>query len=265
MIPYIGGKCQLAPWIISNFPENHLQMSYIEVFGGAGWILYKKEVARLEIYNDLNSNLVNLFTTIRDNYPAFSHQVEWSLHSREMFSQSIEFFKNHQVKFDIIEALNYAIMRVQSFSGKGKNSWAYIKSPTSKNSGTWAPFLKRLGLINARLKLVQIEHLNYAKLIEKYDTPNSLFYLDPPYVKAEHYYNNSEVFFTHEDHFNLSRILYDLQGKFCLSYYDEPMIRELYKDYRILTKTTTKSSCGVTKLSKRKVKPKARELLIMNY
>lgn len=85
MIPYIGGKSYLANWIISQFPKGYEQLSYCEVFGGGGWVLFKKETSNIETYNDLNKNLVNLFRIIRDNYKAFEHRAEWSLHSREMY------------------------------------------------------------------------------------------------------------------------------------------------------------------------------------
>lgn len=265
MIPYIGGKCRIAEWIISNFPKDFEKRTYIEVFGGAGWVLYKKPVSNLEVYNDLNSSLVNLFKTIRDNYDEFKHKSEWSLHSREMFKQSVDFIRQHQVELDVAHALNYAISRVQSFAGKGGSSWAYAKTGAKRSSGQWVPFLKRLDSINARLKLVQIEHLDFEKLIKKYDGPASLFYLDPPYVSAEHYYNSNEVCFNRVDHERLAKVLKKIKGKFCLSYYDDPLIRELYANFRIISKTTSKSSYGITKDSKTRSRPEATELLIMNY
>lgn len=88
MLPYIGGKSYLAGWIISNFPKDYQKLSYCEVFGGGGWVLFKKEQSHLETYNDLNKNLVNLFRVIRDNYPQFEHKAQWSLHSREMYQEA---------------------------------------------------------------------------------------------------------------------------------------------------------------------------------
>ena len=60
MLSYIGGKSFLSRWIISNFPENYQSMTYCEPFGGGGWVLFKKDESSVEIYNDLNSDLVNL-------------------------------------------------------------------------------------------------------------------------------------------------------------------------------------------------------------
>ena len=262
MIPYIGGKSYLVSWIISQFPEDYKTRSYIEVFGGGGWILYKKERSNLEIYNDLNSNLVNLFRTIRDNYEEFKHRAEWSLHSREMYQEARAKLKDDDFLNDIEKAMHIAIAQVQSFSGKG--GWGYAVSANRMTNGKWLPFLRRLEVINARLKHVQIECLDFEKLIKKYDSENALFYIDPPYVGAEHYYDTDTNKFRLEDHKRLAKLLKNIKGKFVLSYYENKLVRELYKDFKIITKQTSKHSAGVTKQSGIKVKPKAIELLVMN-
>ncbi|MBX2975422.1 MAG: DNA adenine methylase [Ignavibacteriaceae bacterium] len=263
MIPYIGGKNYLSGWIISNFPKNYQKMQYCEVFGGGGWVLFKKEESVLETYNYLNSQLVNLFRTIRDNYEEFSHRAEWSLHSREMYTEAKEKLKDDKFLNDVEKAMHSAIMRVQSFSGRG--GWGYVVALDRTGSGKWLPFLKRLGAINARLKKVQIECLDFSVCINKYDTKNTLFYLDPPYVEVEHYYKTNEVNFGAVEHKKLSQVLKRIKGKFVLSYYDHPLVREFYSDYRILEKETAKHSAGITRHTKRVTKPRGHELLIMNY
>lgn len=263
MIPYIGGKNYLSGWIIDNFPKDYKDKTYVEVFGGGGWVLFKKEPGNLEVYNDLNKHLVNLFKTIRDNYQEFAHRAEWTLHSREMYEESIKLLKDDKFINDIEKAMHYAIKRCQSFSGNG--GWGYQVTADKIVSGKWAPFLKRLEYINARLKKVQIECLDFEKLIHKYDRENTLFYVDPPYVEAEAYYNTNGVHFTIEDHSRLAELLKNVRGKFILSYYKHPLIMELYKGFRIVKKSTVKHSCGITVNHGSKVKPKATELLIMNY
>ena len=112
MIPYIGGKCALANWIISNFPNDYQQKTYCEVFGGGGWVLFKKDESFLEVYNDLNKNLVNLFKIIRDDYQNFEHKCQWSLHSREMYTEARNKLKDDKFLNDIERALHYAITKV---------------------------------------------------------------------------------------------------------------------------------------------------------
>jgi len=263
MIPYIGGKSYLAGWIIDQFPENYKEMTYCEVFGGGGWVLFRKEPSYVEIYNDLNSNLTTLFKVIRDNYKKFEHRAQWSLHSREMYLEAREKLKNDKFISQVEKSMHIAIEQVQSFSGKG--GWGYQVTAQKIASGKWMPFLKRLQYINARLKKVQIECLDFEKIITKYDRETTLFYLDPPYVDVEHYYNSDEVCFTLDDHKRLAGLLKKIKGKFVLSYYDHELVRSLYKKYKMLHKETSKHSCGVTRNSKTKTKPRGKEVLVMNF
>ncbi len=263
MIPYFGGKSYTAHWIISNFTENYKDLTYCEVFGGGGWVLFKKEPSTIEIYNDLNRDLVNLFSVIRDHYKEFSHRAEWSLHSRAMFEYAKEKLSEDQILSQTERAIHYAINRVQSFSGTG-STWAY-RIASSKFSGKWLPFLNRLELINARLKKVQIECLDFEKVIKKYDSKSTLFYLDPPYIGGEKYYKTSDVNFKIEDHLRLAQALKKIKGKFILSYYDHEFIRASYKTFRIVKKIVPKYSAGYSKNNLDKHKPVGHELLIMNY
>lgn len=267
MIPYIGGKSRIANFLISNFPEDYRTRSYIEVFGGGGWVLFKKDPSNLEVYNDLNSDLVNLFRVIRDNYAEFEHRAEWVLHSREMFAEALKRLKDDDFCSDVEHAMFYAIRRMQTFSASNTNGWGYQVKAEKKRSNMWAAFLRKIDLINARLKQVQIECLDFERLIKKYDSPNAFFYLDPPYVGTEHYYKSTQVDFLLDDHRRLASVLKGIQGKFMLSYYEHPLVRELYgKKYRVLTKEGVKSSCGAI-LGNRDglVRPRSEELVIMNY
>jgi len=263
MIPYIGGKSYLASWIISNFPDDYKERVYCEVFGGGGWVLFKKEPSYLETYNDLNKNLVALFKVIRDNYPEFEHRVQWSLHSREMYIEAMKKLKEDKFLSQFERAMHYAIGKVQSFSGNG--GWGYQVSADKIVSGKWLPFIKRLSLINARLKRVQIECLDFEAAIKKYDSKKTLFYLDPPYYGVESYYKHAGVDFKKEDHQRLATLLRMIKGKFVLSYYDHPIIRKLYKSFRIKVKNASKHSCGIVRTTNIKEKPKSVELLISNY
>ncbi|GAB4287361.1 MAG: DNA adenine methylase [Ignavibacteriaceae bacterium] len=265
MIPYIGGKSYLANWIISNFPQNYRELTYCEVFGGGGWVLFKKDESYVEVYNDLNKNLVNMFKIIRDNFKEFEYKCQWSLHSREMYNEAREKFKDDKFISDLERAMHYAIERVQSFSGHSSGSWGYAITADKIISGKWLPFLKRLVYINARLKRVQVECLDFEKVIKKYDTTKTLFYLDPPYVGCENYYKTNDVHFKLEDHYRLAAILKKIKGKYVLSYYDDPLVLKLYKGNKILKKEAVKHSCGVVRTRKIKEKPKSTELLIMNY
>jgi len=266
MIPYVGGKSYLASWIISNFPTDYVSRHYCEVFGGGGWVLFKKEPSNLETYNDLNKSLVNLFRIIRDEYPEFEARAQWSLHSREMYNEALKRLKEDKFISDVDKAVSYALRKTQTFSGGNSESWGYAITGKKLYSGKWLPFLKKMEIVNARLKRVQIECLDFERLIRKYDDKRTLFYLDPPYYQAEHYYNVPGVHFGEEDHERLFKLLKKVKAKFALSYYDHPYITEMYKGYRIIKKSAVKHSAGASGSNRvGYTKPRSVELLIMNY
>lgn len=263
MIPYIGGKNRIAKWIISHFPPNYQKMTYVEAFGGAGWVLFKKEPSLVEVYNDADELLVNLFIVLRDHFHEFRRRAHRTLHSRRLFQMALQQIKEGYFKDNIDKALCYAIIVTQSFGGN-QNSWGYcISANTRKSSGIgWLPFLKRLNRIRYRLSTVQIECFDFRKIISKYDTPNTLFYLDPPYVGKEHYYRTD---FTEKDHIELAELLKSIKGKFVLSYYPCELVEKLYKDFNWQTKEVSKPSYGITKYSKMRSRPRGTELLIKNF
>jgi len=258
MIPYIGGKYYLAKWIVDHFPKDYQKMTYVEPFGGAGWVLLKKEPSRCEVYNDLNEDLVNLFTVIRDNRREFLSKAKWTFHSRKMFSNAKEKIKSSKFGDVTDRAIHYALSRVISFSGTG-TTYGFWKIG---RSSSWNAFLKRLLKLRGRFQTMQMECLDFEKVIEKFDSEHTLFYLDPPYVDAEHYYKTG---FGMKDHKRLAELLKNIKGKFVLSYYPHPTLDELYKDFEKITKEVPKHSCGITKNFKSRVKPKATEMLIRNF
>lgn len=110
----------------------------------------------------------------------------------------------------------------------------------SENSVKKSDYLEK---VRERLRGVNIENKDFADLIKVYDRPTALFYLDPPYVNTEKYYDSP---FSAQDHHRLREVLSQVKGRFILSYNDHPLIRELYADYRIegITRTTTLAGKG---------------------
>lgn len=258
MIPYMGGKSTIAQWIIDHFPVDYVNSLYVEVFGGAGWVLFKKQPSVNDVYNDAFHNIVNLFKVIRDRYPQFRHKVKWTLHSRRMFNDARLILGQKNVK-DVDRALAYLIVKLQSFSAT-ETSYGY--GLEAKNRNKWAGTMARIEQIRERLQKVNIESLDFEKLIDKYDTERTVFYLDPPYIDKEHYYH---VPFTLSDHERLAAALKCIKGRFLLSYYPHHHVARLYRNFNVISRDSIKSSCGVTRLSKTRTRPKSTELLIMNY
>lgn len=219
-IGWIGGKKLLRKAIIERFPEKIER--YIEVFGGAGWVLFGKEYNQeLEVFNDIDGNLVNLYRCIKYHPAELQRELKWAFVARETFYDSKEHLKVSGFT-DIQRAARYFYIIKASF-GSDRRSFGTNK----KNLNAAIEYLEQ---IHQRLQKVVIENKDYADLIKVYDRPKALFYLDPPYYESEKYYDSN---FGIEDHKKLKDILSNIQGKFILSYNDTDFINELYSNFYI--------------------------------
>jgi DNA adenine methylase len=111
-------------------------------------------------------------------------------------------------------------------------------------------------------KITFVENLDFEKVVEKYDSPTTYFYMDPPYWKTENYYSNHD--FDVNDHKRLSNVLKSIQGKFGLSYYEFPQLNEWYPsngNFNWESKTFKKAAGS----KKDGTQSEGLELLIMNY
>lgn len=218
-IPWIGGKTLLAKRIVALFPDNISR--YIDVFGGGGSILfYRDKNAPLEVYNDLNSNLVNLFRCAKYHRAELQREISGYYNSREMF-EDIKARLNVRGFTDIQRAAMFYVLIKISYGADGRTYGCNKKNVSSD-------YLEK---VESRLQNVVIENKDFENLIHVYDRPEALFYCDPPYHKAEKYYDAE---FTEDDHIRLKQCLNGIKGRFILSYNDDEFIRDLYHDYQII-------------------------------
>lgn len=230
---------------------------YIEVFGGGGWVLFGKPPEKgLEVYNDYNQNLTNLFAVIRDKPLAFIQELGYlPENGRYIFNLYKEIISKQQVLEDGLEEemklakvyfneLQYeelkVLMEKRVELKDVKLAVAFFKLIRySYASGTKSFGCKGFDVrkvfnhvwqVNARLANTVVENKDFEALIYQYDRPDAFFYCDPPYFETEGHY---EVIFGTDDHVRLRDALKNIQGKFLLSYNDCEYIRELYKDFHI--------------------------------
>lgn len=220
-IAWIGGKRLLRKAIIETFPKDGFDR-YIEVFGGAGWVLFGKETGReLEVFNDADSNLINLYRCIKYHREELQKELKWLTVSREQFFDCKSQLETRGLT-DIQRAARYFHIIKVSF-GADRRTFG-------NNRKNIANSVEYLTQIQERLKDVVIENRDFESLIRAYDRPGALFYLDPPYHGTEQYYEGN---FTQDDHERLKAVLQDIKGRFILSYNDDEFICEMYKDYYI--------------------------------
>lgn len=224
-IPWVGGKSRLRKQIIGFFPQFEPKL-YIEVFGGAGWILFAREShAQTEVFNDKDGHLINLYRCIQYHCEELRREIvrggaEVSLNSRELFQDYLEQI-NMRGLTDIQRAARYFYLIRISY---GAQRDTFCCSRKTLEGAT-----AKLPEIQQRLKNVVIENRDFEALIKTYNRPSALFYLDPPYYNAEDFYQG----FRHDDHERLHGCLKSIKGQFVLSYNDAPEIRRLYKDYNL--------------------------------
>ena len=253
-IPWIGSKRLLRSQIISMFPVCYEQ--YIEVFGGGGWILFAKSPGKeLEVYNDLNGLLVNLFHCVRDHPQELMNELRYVLNSRIEFNRASAILARRGRRNEVQKAaLYYQIIR-HSYN-------ATLNSFAARPHDLWSdyPIIEKA---SRRLKDVLIEHQDFEKLIRSYDGETSFFYCDPPYHNTEGYYKNlGEKGFGEIDHLRLQDTLLSIEGKFMLSYNDDRFIRELYNEQGIYIVETSRAD---TMRNRTQPKSKFPELIITNY
>ena len=183
LLRWHGGKWLLAPWVIGHFPQHRI---YVEPFGGAASVLLRKPRARhAEIYNDLDDTLVGLFRLLRDESLAarLIAQLELTPFSRT------EFLGAYERADDPVEAARRTIVR--SFMGYGSDGTNGVYRTgfrsNSARSGTtpavdWSNYPPALRVICRRLQRVTIENRDALQVMRDHDGPDTLHYVDPPYL-----------------------------------------------------------------------------------
>lgn len=246
-ISRMGGKSKLRKTIIGMMPEH---TCYVEPFFGAGWVYFGKEPSKVEIINDIDKELMNLFKMIKYHAPEIERQLEFEFSGRDIFEE----YKNCSVEYltEIQRAIRYLYLASQSFAGKGG---AYGYGTTTRPSPQI--FYKNvLTKLKERLRNTYVENLSFEKIIEKYDRPYTFFFCDPPYYKTAGYENK----FGEKEHLLLRDLLKNMQGKFLLTINDHPEVREWYKDFNL---KEVKVNYSVSR--EQKARKKYNELIITNY
>ncbi len=254
LINWVGGKRLLRKTIAPLIPSDI--KSYVEPFGGGGWILfYKDKWANLEVYNDLDGRLVNLFRIVKYHPNALKEELNYLLGSREIFNQ----YLNSEFITDIQKAVQFYFLISRSFGGCG-DSFGTVRKTAGGGAKSQKNVLARIDKIHARLDKVMIENLDFEKLIKKYDFEEAFFYCDPPYTYGKGYEVASTTNFEHE---RLRNILKNIKGKFLLSYDDSPKVRKLYEDFEMIC---VERANGINNIQAKTRKNKIfKELLIANY
>ena len=107
--PWIGGKEKIAPYILQTFPPKLVQ--YVEPFGGSGAVLLAlpQDPSRLDIYNDLDAELVNLYSCIKECSNVLLRELKFlPIHSRRLFEYYRDFVAHKEVYYQNVQEIGRA-------------------------------------------------------------------------------------------------------------------------------------------------------------
>jgi len=232
----------LAPRIVELMPPHH---SYVEVFGGAAAVLWAKPPSPIETYNDIDKDLVNFFRVLRDpeKFARMRDWLDWTPYSRAEYYQFLEDLdrsRDHEgadrngedrEDDDVLRAAKWWYVTRSAFSGVYRGGWSYsVAISAAKRPIAYRNGLEKLDWFHRRMRYVQVECLDFRDIFAKYDTVNTLFYCDPPYIHGSRSDGSRKAYkyeMTDSNHVDLINALLGLKGKVVLSAYDHPMYRPL--------------------------------------
>ncbi|MBL8500325.1 MAG: DNA adenine methylase [Nitrosomonas sp.] len=249
VIPWIGGKRRLAKEILPLFPEH---TCYAEPFCGAAALYFMKEQADVEVLNDINGELVNLYRVIKSHLDEFIRQFRWSLVSREMFNWLQ--ITPEETLTDIQRAARFYYLQKLAFGGRVQ-SQSFGTATTSPPRFNLLRIEEDLSQAHIRLARTFIEHLDWHECINRYDRPYTLFFCDPPYWGTEGY----GVDFGSDQYDRLAELAKTIKGKMIITVNDIPEMQKAFAGLTMQTVGITYTVGGADKAAKRS------ELIIRNF
>lgn len=223
LVPWIGGKRKLAKHLLPQFPDHKC---YVEPFAGAAALFFMKEPSRVEVLNDINGDMVNLYRVVKHHLEELHKQFKWTLVSRDnwqwLSSTPIDTLT------DIQKAARFLYLQKLAFGGKVTGQ-SFGTATTSKPRFNLLTLENDLVDAHIRLAQTMIERLDWSAAIKKYDREHTLFYCDPPYWETEGY----GAGFPFEEYEKLLELVKTIKGKMIISINDHPDIRALFKGFDI--------------------------------
>lgn len=223
LVQWVGGKRRLAPQILPMFPPHSC---YVEPFCGAAALFFLKGPTKIEVLNDINGDLVNLYRVVQHHLEEFVRHFKWSLASREIYGwlQATPAV----TLTDIQRAARFFYLQKLGFGGivEGQTMGA---TTTHKPNLNLLRLEEQLSAAHLRLHQVLIERLPWEECVEKYDRPHSLFYMDPPYFGAKGY----GVEFGLTEYDRMADLMGSMKGKAVVSVNDIPEMRQAFKGHHI--------------------------------
>jgi DNA adenine methylase len=243
MLRYHGGKWLVAPWIISFIPQH---LTYVEPYGGGAAVLLRKGRSHEEVYNDLDSDTVNLFRVARDNGEELKRLLEYTPFSRE------EYLLAYRPTNDPVEKARRTVIRAfmsrspTGTTGKINNEGKIATGFRSKDQNcgktpakVWASYAESFNGLIERLRGVVIENREALEVVDQHDSIDTFFYIDPPYLLSVRDAGTDYRYeLTDEQHIKLAKKLNGVKGSVIVSGYHSKLYDDLYHGWAVREKLT---------------------------
>ena len=249
IIRYPGSKWGMARWIIDHFPVGYEKMVYLEPFAGSGAVFFNKQPGGVETINDLDGDVVNLFRVLRERPEDLRRVLELTPYSREEYNLAFE-----PCEDPLERARRFMVKTTQAIGAKmdGKCGWRNHKQV--KIGGTackWNGITDTIDAAAKRLKgdtthLVQIACMDALRLIRRYNTPEALIYLDPPYMRSTR--RSGRLYrceMTNDQHQEMLEIITHTRAKVVISGYDNDLYARYLSGWNIYQTETHTTSAEV--------------------
>lgn len=248
IVPWIGGKRLLAKHILPLLPDH---TCYVEPFCGAAALFFLKKPSKVEVINDINGDLMNLYRVVKHHPDEFLRQFEWSLVSREEYDH-LKYMPSETLT-DIQRAARFYYLQRQAFGGGGAD-YTFGVGTMNPPGLNLLRIREDLSRANKRLIRTCIEQLGWGQCIERYDRPYTLFYCDPPYWGTKGY----GVDFPMSEYLRMAEMAKSIKGKMVISVNDIPEMREVFAGLVMQSLAHQYSVSGGKRTP-------ARELIIRNF
>ncbi len=234
---WYGGKYSHLDWLLPLLPYT---THYCEPFGGSAAVLINREPSPVETYNDIDRDLSNFFRVLRDDSDALIKAIGLTPFSREELVNAIS--EPSDPITDLERARRFFVRVRQTRTALAQKSsegrWAHcILTSRAGMAGAvsrWLGSVEGLSEIVQRLLRVQVDNAPAIEVIQRYDTPETLFYCDPPYVHGSRGDTNAYGFeMLDGEHRQLAKVLNNVQGKVALSGYHDPLMDELFEGWHV--------------------------------
>lgn len=257
----LGGKHQQATAIVGLLPPHRI---YVEPFAGAAAVFFRKgkiETAGYrEVLNDLDDGIFSFFRALRDHPTDLAERLAAVPYSRREAREAV-IAPDDDV---MTRAVKTVVALYQTFGAQGNprgkpSGWGFGREGNDDRPGRWRRLPDIVLAAADRLKDAYIDSLDFERCIRLWDTEETVFFADPPYVGCEDFYAAT---FTGEDHERLARVLRSIRGRALVTYYDHPLVRKLFRGWRVIERRV------VSRAAKRRLGESCSakiELCLMNY